>query len=117
MLEREGRSKWKESPSWGLTWNCTGRESFNFGKRKDSPPPGAGRQDERLAWHRPGVTMREQIADPGLRPVACFLGSKDEERAEVLDPVQSDWGCRRTKEGEIAAGLPPGWVAGGVGGC
>lgn len=33
-----------------------GRESFNFGKRKESPPPGAGKQDERLGWHRPGVT-------------------------------------------------------------
>lgn len=90
-----------------------GRESFNFGKRKDSPPPGAGKQDERLGWHRPGVTARERVADPGPRQVACFLGSKDEEPTKVLDPMQSDWGFRRSKEGEIAVGLPPGWEWGG----
>lgn len=69
-----------------------------------------------LDWHRPGVTVREQIEGPGLRQVACFLGSRDEELREVLGPMQSNWGGRRAKEGEGAAGLPPGWVGGARGG-
>lgn len=62
------------------------------------------------------MTVTEQIEGPGLRQVACFLGSKDEEPREVLGPMQSDWGGRRAKEGESAAGLPPGGVGGARGG-
>ena len=69
----------------GLTWNCTGREGVLklWEKRKDSPPPGTGRQNERLDWHSPGVTVREQMVVPTLSHVASFLESKDAEATEV----------------------------------